>query len=321
MTENKIKLIDQVRNALRTRHYSYATEKSYIQWIKRYIYFHHITHPKDLDEEDISRFLTHLAVDKKVSASTQNQALCAIIFLYKQVLKKDIKNVNLVWANKPKRLPVVLSKQEIKKVFDNMSGITRIMAMLLYGSGLRMIECCRLRIKDIDFQYRQIMIRNAKGNKDRLTELPNAIIQDLHHHIEKVKLIYKADFERGFGVSMPEGLEKKYPNASKNWIWFYVFPSIHISKDPRSGIEKRHHIDPSIMRKSLQEAVKETYISKRVTCHSLRHSFATHLLEDGYDIRTVQELLGHNDLKTTMIYTHVLNQGGLAVKSPADQLI
>jgi integron integrase len=255
-------------------------------------------------------------------ASTQNQALCAIVFLYGYVLKKDLGDFGeLVWSKKPKRLPVVFSRQEVKAILNQLNGAYWIMTTLLYGSGLRLMECLRLRVKDIDFNYNQIVVRDAKGQNDRVTMLPQNVKKPLKQHLLKVKRIHEADFKAEYGaVYLPNALERKYPNANREWGWQYVFPATKISTDPRSGIQRRHHLDETVLQKAVKEAIRKVGITKQGSCHTLRHSFATHLLEDGYDIRTVQELLGHNDVKTTMIYTHVMNKGGLAVKSPADKL-
>lgn len=315
------KLLDQVRSALRVKHYSYETEKSYIKWIYRYICFHNKKHPQELDESDISQFISYLATTQKVSASTQNQALCAIVFLYKEVLKKDPGNFDLVWAKKSRRIPVVFSKQEIADILKQLSGVHWILAMLMYGSGMRRMECLRLRVKDIDFAYNQITVRSGKGDRDRVVPLPQAVKNPLANHLKKVGIQHEKDLKAGYGsVELPDALEKKYRNADKNREWQYVFPAHRISKDPRTGIERRHHLYESVIQKSVKSAIRKAGIHKHGSCHSLRHSFATHLLEDGYDIRTVQELLGHKHLETTMIYTHVMNKGGLAVRSPADNL-
>ncbi|MBN1781125.1 integron integrase [bacterium] len=316
------RLLDQVRAELRLRHYSYRTEKSYIFWIRQYIYFHGKKHPDDLGEKEITGFLTHLAVIKKVAASTQNLALCAIVFLYKHVLKKDPGNFNdLVWAKKPSRIPVVFSRDEVRTILNRLDGVHRIMATLLYGAGLRLRECLNLRIKDIEFDFNQILVRNAKGGKDRVVPLPQKLKEPLKEQIARVKKIHQQDLEDGYGsVYLPNALERKYPNAARQFGWQYVFPAHQISTDPISGTRRRHHLYDSVLQKAVKNAIRKSGIYKHAGCHNLRHSFATHLLEDGYDIRTVQELLGHNDVKTTMIYTHVLNKGGLAVTSPADKL-
>ncbi len=314
------KLLDRVRAVMRQKHYSRRTEESYVAWIKRFIYFHHLRHPRDMGAEEITTFLSTLATDKNVSASTQNQALCALVFLYKQVLGRDPGEFeNLVWAQRPKRLPVVLTRDEARRVLAQLSGVHWIMAMLLYGSGLRLTECLRLRVKDIDFDYKQITVREGKGDKDRKTMLPDAVILPLREHLEEVKKIHEEDLRRGFGrVELPYALARKYPNAGEKWAWQYVFPAHRLSKDPQSGEWRRYHLHESVLQKAVKGAVRAAGINKPAGCHTLRHSFATHLLEAGYDIRTVQELLGHTRVETTMIYTHVLNKGGLGVKSPAD---
>jgi len=315
------KLLDQVRNALRRKHYSLRTEQAYVHWIRRFIIHHHKRHPVEMGEQEINEFLSYLAVQEHVAASTQNQALCAIIFLYKQVLKIEIGDLELVWAKKPKKIPVVFTRKEVKAAFEQLSGVNWIMANLLYGSGLRLIECLRLRVKDIDFDYNQIIVRDGKGQKDRVTTLPDAVKKALHEHLQKVKLQHEKDLEAGHGaVYLPYALDKKYSNANKEWIWQYIFPASQLSIDPRTGIKRRHHLDESVLQKVVKVAIKKATINKHGNCHTFRHSFATHLLEDGYDIRTVQELLGHEDLNTTMIYTHVMKKGGLGVKSPADKL-
>jgi integron integrase len=257
-----------------------------------------------------------------VAASTQNQALCAIVFLYKQVLQQPLPLLeNIQRAKKPQKLPVVLSQEEVKQIFNHLKGIPRLIVTILYGSGLRISEAIRIRVKDIDFEYNQILVRNGKGRKDRLTVLPAVIIGRLQKQIKKVQLLHQKDTKMGFGkVLMPKALNKKYPNAAKKLGWQYLFPSRKIARDPRSGLQHRHHVSDTFIQRAVQQAVKKTAINKHATCHTLRHSFATHLLKDGYDIRTVQELLGHKDVKTTMIYTHVLNKGGKGVKSPVDDL-
>lgn len=320
--QKKLRLLDQVRFALRAKHYSLRTEQSYLNWIKRFILFHHKKPPHEMGEKEINRFLTHLAVNERVAASTQNQALCAIVFLYKHVLKSDIGDLgDVIWAKKPKRLPVVFTQEQIKAVLNQLSGTKWIMANLLYGAGLRLMECLRLRVKDIDFEYNRIIVRDGKGQKDRVTLLPNVVKEPLRDHLNKVKLLYEKDLKQGFGVVyLPYALEKKYPGAGKNWGWQYVFPASQLSIDPRTGIKRRHHIDGTVLQKAVKVAIKKAGITKHGNCHTLRHSFATHLLEDGYDIRTVQELLGHEDVRTTMIYTHVMKEGVLGVKSPADKL-
>jgi len=320
MTENK--LLMRVRLALRTRHYSLKTEKAYVQWVKAYVKFHGLKHPEVLDASHVAAFLTHLATKARVASSTQNQALCALVFLYKHVLNKPLGDFEgLVWAKKPKRLPVVLTRDEVKRVLAGMHGTKLLMGRLLYGGGLRQAECHRLRVKDIDFNYRQIQIWESKGARSRITMLPEAVIPTLQRHMNAVYRLHQQELRQGHGqVSLPNALERKYPNAAREWKWQYIFPSVRISEDPVSGEKRRHHMDPSVLRKAVSKSARQAGIQKKVTCHTFRHSFATHLLEDGYDIRTVQELLGHRSVKTTMVYTHVLNRGGLGVISPADRL-
>lgn len=316
----KKKLLDRVRDAIRAKHYSIRTEEAYVSWIRRFILFHGKRHPKDMGAAEIEEYLTYLAMERNVAASTQNQALSALLFLYQNVLKQDLEHpIDAVRAKKPKRLPTVLTKGEAQQVLAALSGTHQLIAKLLYGSGLRLIESLRLRVKDIDFQQHQIIVRDGKGAKDRITVLPDSLVEPLRKHLRRVKMIHRQDLDDGYGaVYLPDALERKYPNANKAWIWQYVFPSSTLSKDPRSGIVRRHHLHESTVQRAVRKAVKLTRIDKHVTPHVFRHSFATHLLEDGYDIRTVQELLGHEDVKTTMIYTHVLNRGVLAVRSPLD---
>jgi len=319
----KPKLLDQVRHALRTKHYAMKTEQAYVHWIKRYILFHNKRHPKEMGGKEINQFLSHLAVKEKIAASTQNQALCAIIFLYKHILKIDPGELgDVIWSKKPKRLPVVFTREEVKAVLIQLAGRNGIMANLLYGAGLRLVECLRLRVKDIDFGYNQILVRNGKGEKDRVTMLPEIVKNPLNQHLRKVKIQHENDLKKGFGtVYLPYALDRKYPNANREWSWQYTFPASKISTDPHTGIKRRHHLDESVLQKAVKQAIRKTGITKHAGCHTFRHSFATHLLEDGYDIRTVQELLGHNDIRTTMIYLHVMNKGALAVKSPVDRLL
>jgi integron integrase len=318
----KPKLLDQVRQAIRTRHYSYMTEKAYVGWIKRFIFFHHKRHPVEMGEAEIAQFLSSLASDAHVSASTQNQALNALLFLYREILKKDIGYVNgVVRAKRPHRLPVVLTRQEVRSILGSLDGSDWIMAMLLYGAGLRLMECLRLRVKDIDFTSNQIVVRAGKGDKDRHTMLPAAVKEALAKHLDLVKRQHQRDLERGLGrVALPDALERKYPNASKEWGWQWVFPATSHYTDRVTGEIRRHHLHESVLQKAVKEAVQKAGVPRPASPHTFRHSFATHLLEDGYDIRTVQELLGHKDVTTTMIYTHVLNRGGKGVFSPADRL-
>jgi len=321
--QTKPRVLDQVRNVLRLKHYSYRTEEAYVQWIKRFIVFNGKRHPEEMGEKEVSQFLTWLASKRKVAASTQNQALCALLFLYKEVLKKDFGWLDDVErAKRPSRLPVVFTREEIKAILARLEGFKWIMANLLYGSGLRLMECLRLRVKDIEFDYSQIIVRDAKGSKDRVTILPEKLKEPLKRHLEKVKVLHEQDLKEGFGrVYLPFALARKYPNAEKEWGWQYVFPSKKRSIDPRSGIERRHHVDASVLQRAIKYAIREAKIAKPGNCHTFRHSFATHLLENGYDIRTVQELLGHKDIKTTMIYTHVIKKGGRGVQSPLDGLL
>jgi integron integrase len=314
------KLLDRVRAEIRTRHYSIRTEQAYIDWIKRFIIFNGKQHPKDLGAPEVKAFLEDLAVNRLVSASTQNQALNALVFLYKQVLGEDFGDLGEVKrAKRPTRLPVVLTREEIQAIFLHMKGSFRLMAQLLYGTGLRQMECIRLRVQDIDFGYRQIIVRDGKGQKDRITVLPVTLIAPLQEHLKWVKAVHERDRADGVeGVYLPDAISRKYPGAHKAWGWQWVFPSHHLSVDPRTGIERRHHVHENGLHKAVKAAVRLARIDKRVSCHSFRHSFATHLLENGSDIRTVQELLGHADVTTTMIYTHVLNKPGVSVRSPLD---
>ncbi|MGC2167227.1 MAG: integron integrase [Gallionella sp.] len=315
------KLLDQVRDKIRVKHYSIRTETQYLQWIKRFILFHGKRHPQDMDATEVEAFLTHLAVAGSVSASTQNQALSALLFLYREVLGIDLPWMDtMVRAKQPQRLPVVLTRAEVALVFERMEGTYGLMARLLYGTGMRLMECVRLRVKDVDFAQHEILIRDGKGAKDRVTMLPDVLILPLQEHLAKRRLLYEDDLAKGRAeIYLPDALARKYPNAAKDWAWQYVFPSGSYSVDPRSGNERRHHIDEKLLQRAVKRAVNASGIVKLATPHTLRHSFATHLLESGYDIRTVQELLGHSDVSTTMIYTHVLNKGGRAVVSPLDR--
>ena len=316
----KPRLMDQVRDVLRVHHYSVRTESNYSQWIKRFILFHDKRHPKDMGEKEIRCFLTHLAVDKHVAASTQNQALSALLFLYKKVLCMDLDWIDdVVRAKRPKRLPVVLTKAETMALLSGMKGTNGLIAKLLYGTGMRLMEGLRLRVKDIDFQQNQIFVRSGKGGKDRITTLPESLVAELMAQLDYVKKVHQADLGEGFGrVYLPFALDKKYPNAGRELAWQYVFPSVNRSTDPRSGRIARHHLHEKNIGRAIKNSSRQLGINKLVSSHTLRHSFATHLIENGYDIRTVQELLGHKDVKTTMIYTHVLNRGGRGVRSPLD---
>lgn len=316
------RLLDQVRDKLRVKHYSIRTEQTYVDWIKRYIFFHDKRHPKDLDAADIEAFLTHLAVAGKVAASTQNQAKSALLFLYREVLEIQLPWLdNVTQARAPKRLPVVLTVSEVQAVLSRLSGSHLLIASLLYGGGMRLMEAVRLRVKDVEFSRGEIIVREGKGFKDRVTMLPEAVVNGLKLHLAKVKALHDEDLARGFGeVYLPFALDKKYPNAGREWGWQYVFPSKNLSVDPRSGVTRRHHLDEKGVQRAMKQAVRDAGLVKPATPHTLRHSFATHLLQSGYDIRTVQELLGHSDVSTTMIYTHVLNKGGRGVTSPLDHL-
>lgn len=315
------KLLDCVREAIRARHYSYRTEETYCQWIRRYILFFGKRHPLEMGEGEINTFLSHLATKGKVAASTQNQALSALLFLYREVLGRELGQLEgVVRAKRPQRLPVVLTRQEVKQVLANMDGVPRLMAGLMYGAGLRLAECLSLRVKDLDFGRGEITVRQGKGGKDRVTVFPATLKSPLRTHLEKVKALHEHDLANGYGVApLPDALARKYPNAGREWAWQFVFPSSTICRHPRTGKPVRYHLHESVLQKALKHAARAADIPKNVHSHSLRHSFATHLLERGQDIRTVQELLGHSDVSTTMIYTHVLNRGGLGVVSPADE--
>jgi integron integrase len=318
----KPKLLDQVHQAIRTRHYSSKTEQSYVHWIKRFIFFHNKRHPAEMGEKEIAQFVSSLASELHVSAATQNQALNGILFLYREVLRKEIGYVNgVVRAKRAHRLPVVLTRQEVKSILAVLDNFDWLMVVLLYGAGLRLMECLQLRVKDIDFTSNQIIVRAGKGDKDRHTMLPAAAKEPLAKHFDLVKQQHQRDLDRGLGrVALPNALDRKYPRAAKEWGWQWVFPATSHYTDRATGEKRRHHLHESVLQKAVKQAVRKAGISKPATPHTFRHSFATHLLEDGYDIRTVQELLGHRDVSTTMIYTHVLNRGGRGVNSPADRL-
>jgi len=307
-------------DAIRSRHYSLRTEQSYTQWVRRFILFHNKRHPGNMGEKEISSFLTDLAVNRKVAASTQNQALSALLFLYKHVLDQKLDWLeDVVRAKRPRRLPVVLTQAEVGTLLDNMTGVNGLIAKLIYGTGMRKMECLRLRVMDIDFDYGQIHIRSGKGNKDRITLLPDCLGTPLRSQLERVAGIHNKDLEEGYGeVELPFALDRKYPNAGWDWKWQYVFPATRRSVDPLTGVIRRHHWYDTNVSRAIRQSVHSSRINKQVGVHTLRHSFATHLLENGYDIRTVQELLGHKDVSTTMIYTHVLNKGGRGVRSPLD---
>ena len=322
LAPRKPRLLDAVRNALRIRHYSRRTERAYLGWIRRYILFHGKRHPADMGAEEVTRFLSSLAVEGRVSSSTQNQALSALLFLYGPGLGVELPWLDeLVRATRPQRLPVVLSREEVRAVLLALRGTQRLMAVLLYGAGLRLLECARLRVKDVDFVANQIVVRSGKGDRDRVTLLPAAVCPALQRHLARVRTQHERDLRGGAGwVELPHALARKYPDAGREWPWQWVFPATRTYIDRTSGHRRRHHLHETVMRRAVHQAVREVGLSKPASCHTFRHSFATHLLEDGYDIRTVQELLGHRDVRTTMIYTHVLNRGPAGVRSPLDGL-
>jgi integron integrase len=315
-----VPLLERVRQRIRLKHYSIRTEDAYVDWVRRYILFHDRRHPGQMGASEVEEFLTHLAVQAKVAASTQNQAKSALLFLYREVLGTELGGMDRVTpAKRPQRLPVVLTRDEVAAVVGQMTGTNALIARLLYGAGLRLMEGVRIRVKDIDFLRREILVRDGKGAKDRVTMLPAQLVEPLRVQLDFARALHHRDLGDGFGeVYLPFALERKYPRASRQWAWQYVFPADRISRDPRSDKRRRHHWDEQSVQRAMQEALRATGIHKIATPHTLRHSFATHLLESGYDIRTVQELLGHKDVSTTMIYTHVLNRGGRGVLSPLD---
>jgi integron integrase len=314
------RLLDRVREAIRTRHYSIRTEEAYVRWTREYILFSGKRHPGELGAKEVSAFISHLAVGRRVAASTQTQALSALLFLYREVLAQPIEWVDdIERAKRPRRLPVVFTREEVRALLGRLRGEAWLMASLLYGSGLRLMECVRLRVKDVDFARLQIIVREGKGSKDRVTMLPATLAEPLRRQLERARALHEADVREGFGrVYLPHALARKYPSAEREWCWQYVFPASKRSIDPRTGREQRHHIAETALQKAVKAAIRAAGINKAGSCHTLRHSFATHLLEAGYDIRTIQELLGHADVQTTMIYTHVLNRGGKAVRSPLE---
>ena len=314
-------LLDQVRSAIRLRHYSIRTEEAYVNVIRRFILYHQKRHPTEMGVDEIRQYLSHLATDGHVTASTQNVALAALLFLYREVLQINLPLIEGVErAKRPQRIPVVLTSEEVRRVLAQLTGTHHLMASLLYGAGLRLMECVRLRVQDLDFNYCQITVRDGKGEKDRRTILPRQLAESLQRHLAKVRLQHEEDVKQGFGsVFLPYALERKHPQAATDWVWQYVFPAAKLSADPRTGAQRRHHSSEDRLQKAVKKAMEGAGIEKRASCHTLRHSFATHLLEDGYDIRTIQELLGHADISTTMIYTHVLNRGGKGVRSPLDK--
>lgn len=316
------KLLEQFRDRLRLLHYSIRTEQQYVQWVRRFILFHDKRHPGEMGAPEVEAFLTDLAVEGNVAAATQNQALSALLFLYREVLGQNLPWLDqVVRAKRPARLPVVLSRHEVARVLSRMDGVHALMARLLYGTGMRLMECTRLRVKDVDFERGEILVRDGKGAKDRVTMLPSSLIDPLQAQLQARRRVFDEDSQKGMAsVYLPDALERKYPNAAGEWGWQYIFVAASYSRDPRSGAERRHHIDEKLLQRAMKKAVLAAGIAKPATPHTLRHSFATHLLESGYDIRTVQELLGHKDVSTTMIYTHVLNKGGRGVTSPLDSL-
>ena len=322
-SKNK-RLLDEVRDYMRLKHYSIHTERTYCDWIKRYVHFHRMSSKDDLKdgEQKIEAFLTHLAVKQNVAPATQNQAMNALVFLYRRILKIPLnEEINAVRAAKKTNIPVVMTRDEVRAVVSVMEGVPQLIVKFLYGCGLRIMETVRLRVQDVDFKMKTVIVRSGKGTKDRITTFPETIIPLLQNHLAKVRIIHNQDLSRGFGeVYLPHALERKYPNANREWNWQYVLPSKNLSKDPRTGKIRRHHLDPSVANKAIKVAAGKIGLNKRITSHTFRHSFATHLLERGTDIRTIQALLGHKDISTTMIYTHVLQQGGYCVASPLDDL-
>lgn len=322
MEQKNPKILDRVRTLMRLRHYSYVTEKSYVGWIRRYFVFHKLVHPATVGPAGIELFLSHLAIDRSVAPATQNQALNALVFLYREVLKIEPGELaDIRWASPRQRIPVVLSREEVARILETLPPTQKLIASLLYGSGLRLSECLRLRVKDIDFERLQIAVWDSKSMRDRLVMLPAPLLIPLQKHLSKMRQLHDKDRQENLpGVFMPSALERKYPQAAKSWKWFWVFPSAQLSTDPRSGITRRHHLYESIMQSGLARALSTLKIEKHATCHTFRHSFATHILEDGTDIRTIQDLLGHKDLKTTMIYTHVMKRGPTGTKSPLESV-
>ncbi len=313
------RLLDQVRDAIRVRGYSLRTEEAYVGWIRRFILHQGTRHPADMGAAEVSAFLTWLAVEQDVAPSTQNQALGALLFLYREVLGRDLGSLAPVRARKPRRLPVVLSVSETQALLAELTGTSSLVAGLLYGSGLRLLEALRLRVKDLDFARREVLVRDGKGRRDRRTMLPDALVEPLRAQLEAARVLRERDVADGRpGVFLPDALARKFPKAARSWTWFWVFPAARRSRDPRGGGDRRHHLSEAPVQRAVKNAAQRAGLAKRVSCHTLRHSFATHLLESGHDIRTVQELLGHRSVSTTMVYTHVLNRGGFGVRSPLD---
>lgn len=321
MNENELYL-HKLEQALRRKHYSIRTENSYKSWINRFLSFHNPIPCTQLGRQELEDYLNYLAIEEQVSASTQNQAMHAVLFFFQYALKQDVpENLDAVRAKKPKKLPVVMTPSEVRQIITALTGTQQLIAQTLYGCGLRLMECLRLRVKDLDFDDNAILVRDGKGRKDRITMLPGSLIAPLEEQLERNRFQFDQDLDSDVaGVYLPNALERKYPNANKEWIWQYVFTSSRLSIDPRTGITRRHHYHPSRIQRAVKQARLLTGIHKHITCHTFRHSFATHLLENGYDIRTVQELLGHKDVRTTMIYTHVLNRGKIHVRSPLDDI-
>ena len=321
-SRGKPRLLDRVRQSIRARHFSPRTEKAYVAWIKRFIFFHGKRHPNDLGAPEVTAFLNHLAVARKVSASTQNQARSALLFLYKNVLERELEWLDdVVQAKGPRRLPVVLSREEVAELLRHLHGTPWLIASTMYGTGIRLLECCRLRVKDVDFRQHQLLVRDGKGQKDRVTVLPAKLVGPMAAHLERVQRQHQRDLRIGAGsVALPFALARKKPSAATEWPWQWVFPATRLHVDRDSGLSRRHHLHESVTQRAIRDAVRLAGIPKPATSHTLRHSFATHLLQNGYDIRTVQELLGHSDVSTTMIYTHVLARGPFSVRSPLDDV-
>jgi len=314
--------MDQMRHALRVRHYSERTEEAYCRWVVRFIRFHGVRHPAEMGEAEVNAFLTHLAVKEHVSSSTQTQALSALLFLYRKVIGHELGEfADIVRAQPSRRVPVVMTPDEVRQVLAEMTGEPRLVVSLLYGTGMRLMECLRLRVQDIDFRRNEIWIRSGKGDRDRVTMLPESLKPELKEHLRHVRVVHERDVGDGWGaVELPAALDRKYPSAPVDWRWQWVFPQATRWRDPQTGRQGRHHVHPTVIQRAVKDAVRRSGVTKRVGCHTFRHSFATHLLENGYDIRTIQELLGHKNVSTTMIYTHVLNRGGCGVRSPLDGL-